>query len=144
MTLEENLRTNIVNDSGVAAVLGNRLYITRLPQNPVYPCATYQRISTERYPTMDQQGNSRWESCGWARFQFTTYSNDGAGGAAAAIAALDAIRHSLPKFNLAAENGVPFSGAANFVLSERAGDIPDTMPPVYTQMLDAKVFFRDQ
>lgn len=143
MTLEQNLRTNIMNDSGVTAVLGDRLYITRLPQNPVYPCAVYQRISTVRQPTMNQQGNTRWMSSGWARFQFTTFSNDGAGGAAAAIAAADAIRAALPKFNLSSEGG-PMTGAPNFVVGERAGDIPDTMPPVYTQMLDVKVFFRDQ
>ena len=45
-TLQGTLRARVLADTGVAALLGTRLYAMRLPENVVLPAATFQRISS--------------------------------------------------------------------------------------------------
>ena len=40
-------------DSGVQAVIGSRFYPVILPENPAYPCASYQDITTKPQYTLD-------------------------------------------------------------------------------------------
>jgi len=143
MTLEQNLRENMLAAPGFTSAVPGGLW-GKVPQNPTYPVVQFQRISTPRIYTQDQLSNSRWGGAGWARFQFTAFANDAAAGLDQAQATADAIRAAIKTFDLSQETGAPFLHAPNFVISERAGEIPDTMPPVYTQMLDVRVFFRDQ
>lgn len=93
---------------------------------------------------MNQAGNPRWGDCGYVRFQVDVMSADPDDGQKDAIAAADAIRAALKTFDLSLETGKTFEAAPNEVVNERAGDLPDTYPPVFSQMLDIKCFFRDQ
>ncbi len=143
MTLEQNLRENVLAAPGFTSAVPGGLW-GKLPQNPTYPVVQFQRITTNRMFTQDQISNPRWGDCGWARFQFTCFSNDASAGLDQAQATADVVRAALKTFDLSQETGAAFTHAPNFVVGERAGEVPDTMPPVYTQMLDVRVFFRDQ
>lgn len=47
-SIEESFVVLLAGVPGFAAVVGDRLYPDRLPQNVVYPAAVYSRISTVR------------------------------------------------------------------------------------------------
>ena len=51
------LRTYIIADSAVAALIGTRFYPNTAPQNPTKPYCTYQPISEFRRPTMRHDDN---------------------------------------------------------------------------------------
>lgn len=44
--LEYGLQQLLVADEGIAALLGTRIYPLLLPDQPTFPSATYQRVST--------------------------------------------------------------------------------------------------
>jgi len=46
--LEEGIFSLLSADSGVAALVGSRIYPTQAPQNVTYPCVVYQRVGAER------------------------------------------------------------------------------------------------
>lgn len=48
MTIDEALVAFFASQSGVTALIGTRLYPMVAPQNPTYPHAIYQRISSVR------------------------------------------------------------------------------------------------
>ena len=50
--IEIALYSKLINDAGVSALISNRLYLGKLPQNPTYPCALYNRITTNRVQSM--------------------------------------------------------------------------------------------
>jgi len=52
MTLEY-IRTYLLSDSGIAALLGTRVYPTILPQAPTFPAMTYQQITSQTLHTLD-------------------------------------------------------------------------------------------
>jgi len=52
MTVEEGLVAELLADAGVSALVGTRVY-RLLPQNVTYPAIQYQRISAERFNTLD-------------------------------------------------------------------------------------------
>jgi len=45
MSIETGLRTHLLADGPVAALIGTRMYPLILPQNPTYPCLTYEIVS---------------------------------------------------------------------------------------------------
>lgn len=51
--MEYELRTKLLSDATVAAILATRLYPVILPQNTIFPAATYQIIDTPRDNTLD-------------------------------------------------------------------------------------------
>lgn len=72
--IESALRALVLADSAVSALIGTRLYPQKLPQDPTYPAATYQRIDG---PRLYDHGGATGLAEG--RFQFdvwaTTYSS---------------------------------------------------------------------
>lgn len=44
-TLAERLRTHLRNDATVVGLVGTRIYVQRLPQNPTYPALCMHTIS---------------------------------------------------------------------------------------------------
>jgi hypothetical protein len=56
MTIEADLRTHLVNDSDVSAIVGSRVYPMRLPQGFDLPAISYQRVSGDR--SKDLQGST--------------------------------------------------------------------------------------
>ncbi len=53
MSIETGLRSQLVNDTDVAAIVGTRVYPVKMPLGYTLPCISYQRISSERYPFLD-------------------------------------------------------------------------------------------
>ena len=45
MTIEDGLRTHLIADAPVTALVVARIYPLKLPQNPTYPALTYEIIS---------------------------------------------------------------------------------------------------
>lgn len=46
--IEEGLYTKLSGTAGITALVGSRIYSTRLPQGATLPAITFQRISTTR------------------------------------------------------------------------------------------------
>lgn len=44
--IEAAIRTHLIGDAGLAALVAARVYPVQLPQRPTLPALTYQRIST--------------------------------------------------------------------------------------------------
>jgi len=70
MIINDAIYTHLIRHAGLAALIVERCYPIRLPQEPTYPAVTYQRIST--VPTYSQDGDSnldrgRWQFSCWAR-----------------------------------------------------------------------------
>ena len=53
MTIEADLRTHLIADSPVTALVVARIYPIKLPQSPVYPAITYQIISDIPHRSLD-------------------------------------------------------------------------------------------
>lgn len=51
--MEYELRTKLLSDATIAAILATRLYPVILPQNTIFPAATYQIIDTPRDFNLD-------------------------------------------------------------------------------------------
>lgn len=57
MSIESALRAILVANTPVNTALGGRIYPTRTPDNATFPCASYQRVSTQREHTLESAGN---------------------------------------------------------------------------------------
>ncbi len=91
--MESDLRTYLLGDATVAALVGTRVYPVRLPQGGTFPAITYQRVS--QVPV--GRPTSGPPSVVAARVQFDVWSlnRDGVDGYAAARALADAVRQRL-------------------------------------------------
>lgn len=143
MTLEQQIYDALIADAGINGVIGQRLYLVQLPQNPTYPVAAYQRISTQRIYSHSPQAAQA--STGWSRFQFTCWAS-GATGGQVALAFRLALQNALQTFNAWALPTSPevFLQYPNFILDERMGVEPQTNPPLFKAIIDAKIWFQDQ
>ena len=63
--------------SGEVALVGERIYPLRLPQNPALPAIVYQRISR---PEDGMAHDGAGSGIAHPRFQFACYANEGDGG----------------------------------------------------------------
>jgi hypothetical protein len=67
--LEEALYDYLTNDAGVAALVGDRVYPVRAPENPTVPYIRWQRIGAQRFYTHDSFEDT--DAYVRARVQFT-------------------------------------------------------------------------
>jgi hypothetical protein len=141
-TLEERFRAGILT-TAVAAFVGNRCYDRQAPPNPTYPLVRYQRVSTIRL--YSQENDAALGGVGWARFQVDCISDTPNGGIVADQLAV-AITASLQTFNLWNQPASPVvvQSAPNTVLNQRSGIEPQTQQPLFKVMLDIKVWFSEQ
>ncbi|TXH19320.1 MAG: DUF3168 domain-containing protein [Hyphomicrobiaceae bacterium] len=51
--ISEALYSKLSTDSGISAIVSTRVYPVRLPQNPVFPCVSFQVITEPRTYTME-------------------------------------------------------------------------------------------
>ena len=70
MTLEQAVYAYLSGFAGLTALVGNRIYPRRLPQDANYPAVTYQRISRLPIRTSGTVPATR------SRFQFTCWGAD--------------------------------------------------------------------
>jgi hypothetical protein len=143
VTTEQQLRAIALADSAVAGwlVYGSpaigHFWEGQLPQNPSFPCAAYQRITTSRIYSHGGAADT-----GWIRFQISIWCQSKSSGADAVNIAL-AIVNALKSIDA---SGLATPGAAtrNFVLNQRLDIEPNTQPPIFKQILDVRIYFRDQ
>lgn len=140
-SVEEAIRAHLVADSGVAAIVGDRVYLVQLPQNPTYPAIRYQRIST--IPLYTHQLGGSQGTVGWCRFQFDGFCQGPSSGKQSDELAR-AILTALGKFNAYQFGQSPLVQAPNFLITRSMGIEPGTQPPVFKARLDVKVWYRDQ
>lgn len=145
MSADVQIRTALLSNATLAALISTRLYPVQIPPNPTFPCVAMQRIATERLYSMDQLSNANWGGKGWARVQFTCFG-DGASGKLQAEAVATAIRGALKTFNVGAETESPsvLRGAPNFVLNEWETVEPETDPPKFKRILDTRMFIGEE
>jgi len=77
LAMEQQIRTGLLADAGVSAIVGTQLYPDQIPQNPPsYPCGVIERISDRPYYTQQTPGGTQ-ASVGWARISISVWC-DGA------------------------------------------------------------------
>jgi hypothetical protein len=144
MTLEQQVQNALVSDPAVNAIIGTRLYLLQLPQNPVYPAAVYQRVSTvpiySHSPATGQQA-----SVGWARFSITGWAT-GANSGAIMEAFAAAVLAALQTFNAWALPTSPqvITQSPNYIVGRRMSIEPQTDPPLFMAAIDVRICYRDQ
>lgn len=150
MSVETILLADLLADPGLSALIGNRLYVAQLPQNPSYPCGIYQRVSTTPLYVNSVRGRNPLTggqaTVGKVRFSFTFWSNDGKNGAAIVESIALALMAAMENVNLI---GLPTSPATinqapNFLITRRTGIEPQTQPPLFKAMLDFMCWYQDQ
>lgn len=53
MTIQEAIRAYLTSTSSVTAALGQRVYVSALPENPTYPAAVLKTLTTGREHSQD-------------------------------------------------------------------------------------------
>lgn len=70
--IEAAIRTHLIGDAGLAALVAARVYPVELPQRPTLPAITYQQISSLPTQTRDE-AEAKHER---TRFQFDCWAAD--------------------------------------------------------------------
>jgi hypothetical protein len=142
VSVEQQIRAGLLAQSSITDIIGNRLYLVQLPQNPVYPSAAYQRVTTVPLYT---QENALQGTVGYVRFQITGFFQGADSGQQSETFA-QAVTEALETFNCA--TGPPASPPVlgtppNYVLGRRMLVQPQTQPPIFMCVLDAKLWYND-
>jgi hypothetical protein len=91
--IEQGIYWHLTQTVGVSSLVSTRIYPALMPQNPTFPCLTYQRISTHRYRIYHGAGQAAAP-----RFQIDSWAVSYAGAKALAAAvrvALDGYHGSM-------------------------------------------------
>lgn len=146
--LEQKLRTLILADSGLSALLGTNVYGADLPQGLMsgpspLRALTILRVSTQR-GSIQERGI---HSLALVRIQFTAWCK-GSSSESDALSVLNALVALLNNFDATSTNqfGSPVTApvhSPNFVLNERITRYPKTLPPLYLGILDARIYNRE-
>lgn len=112
MSIERSIFEHLKANAGVFALVADRIYDQRRPQNPVYPCIVFLRISTPRDITHD--GPSGLAS---PRFEFDCYALD----ETAAGQVADAVRLALNGFSGSMGTGAPVDVDGCFLEDDQVG-----------------------
>lgn len=133
MSFETDFASAVAAYSGVSALIGSRIYHAELRQGSQLPAVVFQRIATSFMHT-----HSGLNAVRVARVQLDCWAAD----EAQALSLAAAVIASLETFNLADDQSVPVSfpnlALTQFPLNDREAD-----PPVYRQVLEARIWFRE-
>ena len=72
MSFSTDLYTRLSSHAGLSALVGDRIYPLRLPQNPTLPAVVYQRISGQRLQNLDRNTDGPQR----IRVQLTAWAED--------------------------------------------------------------------
>lgn len=146
--LEQKLRTLILADSGLSALVGTNVYGADLPQGIMSGAAPFRamtilRVSTQR-GSLQERGI---HSLALVRIQFTVWCK-GSSSESDALSVLKALVDFLNNFDATSTNqfGSPATApfhSPNFILNERITRWPKTLPPLYMGILDARIYNRE-
>lgn len=152
ITLEQKLRQEMLIDSGLSPLVGANVFLVQLPSgilsanptgNPPVRALVIQRVSTLRYYTHDGATNPLMA----ARIQFTAWCK-GPDSGNDALSVMAALVNFLNTFcaTQTSEFGSPVTTPTQFpniVLNERMSVYPQTQPPLYQGILEARIFNRE-
>jgi len=65
MSIEVALQNKLLENENLKNIVGERIYILKLPQNPVYPAVAYFKVSNPRHHAID---------VAYPRFQFSVFA----------------------------------------------------------------------
>lgn len=140
MTLESQFIAALNADPTYSALVTGKTWLVQLPQNPNFPAATIQRVSTVPLYVQANVGDPQQAAVGRARLQFTCWvRNDStAGQISDAIAqAVLAVTRSFSAY------GSPPTGSPTFMLNRFMSIEPQTQPPLFKQQLDILFWYSD-
>lgn len=142
-SLEQIMRTALLAQPSLTALIGQRLYDVMLPAPPTYPCVRFQRISTVPYSTMNQSAN--WQGMGWARFQFDIWAN-GSNADTQTDTICRTIQAAMLTFNASTTPTSPevINQAPNFMLNRSLTVQPQTNPPLFWARMDWRILYQEQ
>jgi hypothetical protein len=131
-TLEVKVRTGAAAYAPLTALLGSspfRWFDTQLPQGATFPAVVAQLISNPQNYYMGGQMDTSF-----ARLQLTVWDTD----AERARAVEAAISSFLQQFTA---SGAPAGRAKpNYIMNTRQSMYPQTQPPQFQRIIDAKLF----
>lgn len=135
-------------DPTLSGLLGTNVFGADLPQGtlsaaPPVRALTVARVSTQRGSTQERGTHS----LAAIRIQFTAWCK-GASSETDALSILKALVDFLNNFDATSTNqfGSPAINpvhSPNFILNERITRYPNTQPPLYVGILDARIFNRE-
>lgn len=144
LAVETQIRNALIADAGVAAIVGTNWWPDQLPQNPVFPAGTIQRVSDVPYYTQQSPGGTQ-ASVGWCRISITVWCDTKDGGLTrenlcrAIILAMQTFScYDLPSSPLVVQQ------APNILLNRRHGVEPQTRQPLFKAMLDWRIAYQFQ
>ena len=73
MSIETAIRSELINDADVTALVGTRVYPVMMPQGFEMPCISYQRVSSDRIHTLSGP-NGRVDASFQVDFYAESYS----------------------------------------------------------------------
>lgn len=129
MTIEADLRALLVADTTVSGMVGTRIYLARLPQDPTYPAITFSKVSGPRVHTLAGRG-------GRARPRLSVHCWAESDVGAKALA--NAVRAVLDGFN-----GTTNSGRRTTFLIDNEFDLYDDEADVYRVVQDYRASHRE-
>lgn len=132
LTFETDLKTYLSAYSGLTALVGTRVYpADELPQDVVYPAATYQRISGPRLHVASYV-KARYQFTCWGQTVGTTHGHDTARRVADQIrAALEGIHTDMGTTHV-----------HSIVLNDMDGDSNQTLG-LYSVLVDARIMYQE-
>ena len=98
MTIEEGLAAFLKANTGIAALVGDRVYLNKLPQTVTPPALTFRRVDGPRVNTHDVSGSA---GTAHPRFQFDAWGVT----SASCKAVTDAVRSALQGYHGAMGTG---------------------------------------
>lgn len=135
--VEIRMRTALLANTALAALIGTRLSEGHKPQGSAYPCVTFRRASTGT-----DYSHSGRSSLGYCRIMFHCWAKspvDARNVAAAIVAALSTFDLTLP----AASPETVTKLSPNKVLNQVPDEWPDPEPTIYRELLDVKLCFQE-
>jgi hypothetical protein len=140
VNLEQQFIAALNADPTYSGLVTGGTFLVQLAQNPSYPCAAIQRVSTVPVYVQAAPGYAPQAAVGRARLQFTCWVQltPGAGITSDQIAqAVLGVTRSFSAF------GSPQVGSPTFLLNRRMSIQPQTQPPLYMQIMDILFWYQD-
>jgi hypothetical protein len=140
VNLEQQFRAALLADPTYSGLVTGGTWLVQIPQNPSYPCAAIQRVSTVPVYVQAAPGYAPQAAVGRARLQFSCWvqNTPDAGIISNEIAqAVLGVTRSFSAF------GSPPTGSPTFVLNRRMWIDPQTQPPLFMQIMDILFWYQD-
>lgn len=142
MNLESQFRAALLADATYTGLVTGGTFLIQLPQNPTYPCAAIQRVSTVPLYSHSPSPQSNQADVGRARLQYTCWAQGPSSGAT--VDAIEqAVLNVLRTFSAYAISESPYTPAPSFLLNYRMQVEPNTQPPLFKGILDILCWYQD-